>query len=221
MSRKKRNSVIVLLGAVTIAVTSASAAVVYDFNNGNSLDGAGVGGTFVQDGLTLTTTEIISYTGMLGSTNANIKMNSTSANSLGVNSPEGTPAGASSDPRDFDPGEGWSFSFDQDVVLDLLNASSMDTPTEMTISSSAFATKVIAYDDWGNDDINLNTLLSGITISAGTEITLQNTSAVSDGIVSHDWRLTELTVTVIPEPGTLGLMGACAVGAFMIRRFRV
>lgn len=198
------------------AAQNAQASVVFTFNNGNSLDTTGVDATLTVDGLTITTVEIVGWDGTLASAGAGHQMNSTTANSLGVNSAT-TPPNAASDARDFDPGEAWIFKFDKDVRLNLFNMSSVDTVTELTISSSAFASNMVFGDDSAGDDYDLGDIL----VPAGTAIKLQNTSAESTVDDSHDFRITSLTVTVIPEPASLGLIGACAVGAFMIRRFRM
>ncbi|MDF7809156.1 PEP-CTERM sorting domain-containing protein [Pontiellaceae bacterium B12219] len=48
-------------------------------------------------------------------------------------------------------------------------------------------------------------------------MTLQFTTYTTDDVL----RLDTFTVAAVPEPATLGLIGACAIGAFAVRRFRI
>ncbi|MBK1830271.1 PEP-CTERM sorting domain-containing protein [Verrucomicrobiaceae bacterium R5-34] len=210
---KTTQTSLIALGIIALSTSAQAALVIYDFNNGTGLDNVGVGGTMTVDGLTLTTEDVVGHDGSLDSAGGSHETNIvTNANALGVNSAT-TPLNAGNDARDFDPGEAWIFSFDQDVELTLLNVSSLDTVTELTISSSAFS-DLVFVDGTANDDFDLlNTF-----VAAGTEITIMNTSVDSTVDDSHDFRITELHVNTVPEPSSTALLGLGGLALIMRRR---
>jgi hypothetical protein len=108
------------------------------------------------------------------------------------------------DPRDFDPGEAWVFSFDADVNLSEIDLASLNVNSVMTSSASAFPPIVIT-DDGGSSDVYS---LGNAFVPAGTLITFANTSAETTAKESHDFRITSLKVDVgaALEPETLGLI---------------
>jgi hypothetical protein len=72
---------------------------------------------------------------------------------------------------------------------------------------------VVNADGGGSGDLAAGTILAG-DLPSGNEFGVAG--RVRDGF-SGDYA----NLTVIPEPGTFGLIGACAIGAFAIRRFKM
>jgi hypothetical protein len=161
--------------------------------------------------VTLTTLDVIGQDGSLASDGTNNLTNVTgSLNSLGINA-EDNPGGYGNEFQDFNPGEGWVFSFDVPVELVEIDLSSQSAGARMTISSSAFADLVL--DDGQTNDIHP---LGNTLVPAGTPITMQmsNVSALGTDI---SIRITDFTVAAIPEPSVLGLL---LMGAAFLARAR-
>lgn len=183
--------------ALSLPLFAYSQSVTFDFNNGTDLDNVSLSNAVTTvSGLTLTTVELIASNGVLGSVDSNLTLNITSSNALGVNSPSNAQdPNANTDLRDFDPGEAWWFSFDQDMRLDALNLASLDDPAQVTLSSTAFQDIIVTHDAFTNDDV----VFSNLIVPAGTIIQIANTSAVSTQTNSHDFRISELSVTKLTE----------------------
>lgn len=194
-------------------------AVLFDFNNGNDLDSTGPGASMTVDGLTLTTYDIIGQDGSSALAGTNNTMNSTSNDALGVNS-DNNVGGYDNDARDFNPGEKWIYSFDKDVnLIDFDFSGWTDDNSEMTLSSTAFASDFVF---WGTVTGDTFVLPENTLVTAGTQISLYMTDTLTPGgSTDVEVRLPYLNVDVIPEPATLGLLSACAIGAFALRRFRI
>ncbi|VGO11750.1 hypothetical protein PDESU_00296 [Pontiella desulfatans] len=228
-----------------VGVSGASAAIIFDFvddtdpNSADPLDGGGVGAMMTEtdgsDTVTLTTIDILfpEYedpgTGWVATGNtlsakdgdggsSNI---AGTADALGLNNPsigntDFLTIGGGSESGDFNTGEAWIFSFDEDVTF-------ANIEFESAVSGNLFSVLVggsnIVTLDAPDGNVSGTGLggLNGLTISSGTEITFLAGGPVLD----TDYRIESLTVNVVPEPATLGLLSACAVGAFIIRRFRV
>jgi hypothetical protein len=92
--------------------------------------------------------------------------------------------------RGLDPSEGWVFSFDQDVTLSELDFESFGYEAEVTLSSSAFTTTVVAGDTLGSDP---SQWALNLDVPAGTSITLINTG-------SDPFRIESLTINSDEEP---------------------
>lgn len=181
-------SFITSIATCTLALIVNAQSVTFDFNNGTDLDNVSLANAVTSvNGLTLTTTEIIASDGTLGSSNTNVTLNITDADALGVNSPSvSEDPNASNDLRDFDPGEAWWFTFDKNVRLDEILVSSLDSPAQMTVSSTAFGD--IVYAD--------GVIFPQVIVPAGVIIKISNTSDVSTPTNSHDFRIRELSVTI-------------------------
>ncbi|MDF7824643.1 PEP-CTERM sorting domain-containing protein [Pontiellaceae bacterium B12227] len=206
--RKWSALAVVVFGCATVE------AVLFDFNDTTEFDNpAADGASMTRDGLTMTTVDLIGQDGTSNvDDDATHRLNiQTSVNSLGVND-DSNPQGAGNDSRDFDPNEAWVFDFDDDVTLEEIDLASMGEGTFMTMSTNGVV--LFTFDDSQTGDI---WDLGSTFIPSGTDIMIQNTSLLT--ATDTTARISELTV--IPEPGTLGLLSACAVGVFMVRRFRV
>lgn len=195
---------VLAIGGMFVAQTAQAA--LFDFvdNDGVGFDKTGIGGFMSVDGITVTTVDVIGSDGTKASDGVDNTMNITGVDCLGVNTKASN--GYSNETRDFNPTEGWVFSVNVDVTELVFDFKSHGAGAVMTLSSSAFSDIAIL------DDVTL----SGLNVLAGTAMTLQFTS---DGTADNSTRIN--TLEVIPEPATLGLLSACAVGAFVIRRFHI
>jgi hypothetical protein len=215
-----------MMALCTVAVfcsVNTGAAIVFDFNDGTGLDNVGAGAAMTVGGVTLTTSDVLGWDGSTFTLDSDGESHETnisgSNNALGVNSAT-TPVNAGNDSANFDPGEAWIFSFNTNVYLNIIDLSSLGAGAQMTLSAPGI-TSIVINDDGGSADIFS---LGDIFVSAGTLITIANSSATSTGTSgadSHDFRISELEVTAIPEPATLGLMALSMGGLFVARRFRV
>ena len=201
---------VLAIGGMFTAQTAQAALFEFLNNNGVGFDNNGVSASMTVDGITMSTVDIIGQDGSLASTGTG---NTTyiGSNGLGVNSAD-NPQGVSKEYQNFDPNEAWVFKFDVDVYLSEIDLSSMGTGTYMTLSTNGVA--LLTMDESAASDI---WSLGNTFVSAGTEVMIEDTSLTT----ATDPNARVSSLTVIPEPATIGLMGACAVGAFLIRRFHI
>ncbi|MDF7824644.1 sialate O-acetylesterase [Pontiellaceae bacterium B12227] len=152
-------------------VTNSTAT--FDFVDESEFDNpAAVGSTMTRNNITITTIDLIGQDGSLNSTGATHKLNIfTGLDALAVN--DGNVSGT--EYKDFNPGEGWVMSFDQNVNLVELNMYGQDAGAEMTVSSSAFSDFVLV-DGVNSEDIHS---FNDTYVAAGTEITFLMTSATN------------------------------------------
>jgi len=221
-------SIIKWIGSVVFIVAvfgsvNVRGSIVFDFSDGTGFDNVGAGATMTAGGVTMTTSDVLGWDGSTFTLDSDGESHETnisgSINAIGVNS-SSTPVNANNDAANFDPGEAWIVYFDTDVNLNIIDLSSLNADAQMTVSSPAF-TSIIINDDGGSDD---TFSLGDVFVSAGTLITFANSSATStgtEGADSHDFRISELEVTVVPEPATIGMLGLGAIVALLSRRFRV
>jgi hypothetical protein len=192
------NSKIPLFITITLCLLAPcaglQAAATFDYVEGNPFDAAGIGATMTaMDGTTAITQETVDIVGLDGSRASEGKGHKTnvsgsSINTMGVNS-EG-----SDSPGDFEPNEGWVFTFDKSVYLDTIIMSSLYAGDQMTISSDAFADIVI------NGAASTTTYtLNRTFVSAGTPITIKNSGA------SGSFRINELIVEAVVDPQSIGV----------------
>lgn len=208
-----------LTAAMMFGASSASADVVYAWSNGDNFDGQGIGATSgplldTDTGLSasITTIDIIGADGTLASDNGTVGVNEhvtnvSSGNDFGINTDADQDTGLTNDSTNFNPNEGWVFSFDQDVELVNIEVESF-TPGEQVfqLSSTAFGSPISIV----NED---NNALGNVFVAAGTEITLQFVSTTGDDTV----RVNSIAFSVVPEPGSLALLG---LGGLLIARRR-
>ncbi len=162
----------------------------FSFDDGGVLDGAGIGGSLTRSNIVLTTVDIIGQDGSLASEGAGHLTWSDSQNSLGIHDAVNSLGITSSEARDFNPGEGWVFSFDTDVTIDEIDFAGWTAPSEMTLSSSEF-------DDFLMEgDVADDTYYPRVDVSAGTEITLQMTLLNSSTNTDKSVRLKYIDVTL-------------------------
>jgi hypothetical protein len=200
--------------------TSAFSDVIYEFTSDASPfdpnQGIGASETLLDSvfgiNVTLTTLDIIGQDGSRASEGTNHTTNvNGSTNSMGINDAT-NPGGYSTEFQDFNPGEGWVFSFDVDVRLVEIDLASQGAEAQMTLSSSAFASFIL--DDGQVNDIHD---LGNVLVPAGTPITAQMTSGPTAADLSI--RIDDITVAAIPEPASLVLV-LIGAAAFVARRAR-
>jgi hypothetical protein len=146
----------------------------------------------------------------------------------------GVKSGTSEDGAKFSVGESWTFSFNQDVVLekmvgalqfnllrfgiDIGNNATYDyewnRSAGFTVGSGTVAP--VAYGEGTSQspsELYVATFTNGIAIPGGTEVTITS--------LNGDISLDSLVVTVIPEPSTYALLfGIGALGLIVYRRSR-
>ena len=195
---------LVLVGVAFVSGISshALASVEFEFIDMGELDSQGVGVSLTaRDGRTgedvdLTTVEIRGQDGSLASAGAMHLTNTLAGNggdALGVQS--ATNVGAFvNDARDFNPGEAWTFSFDQDVALiDIDFAGWGDDSSEVTLTFSDGTPAVVLSGDVPGDTFTVNTF-----VAEGTEVTMALTNTTGD----QEVRLKTILVN-IPREGTI------------------
>jgi hypothetical protein len=113
-------------------------------------------------------------------------------------------AGSGDDSDEFDPGEGFTFSFDQAVIINSLTVSSFGGSSVGLLSYDGGA--VIA-----NITSTGTTTVTSSLIASGTTLRFESTSGV--------FSLDAITVTAIPEPAsTAALVGAAFFAIAATRR---
>jgi len=208
--------------AIAAVPSSASADIVFAFSDDDPFDGTGIGAnsgvlTDLDTGLsvTLTTVDIIGADESLASDDSVAGVNEHTTNILGsglfgINTDNQQDDSTSNDTGFFNFGEGWVFSFDQDVTLGELVFDDLgDAGETAELQSPAFTTL----------SLNTNTSSLGDTfVAAGTPITL--TSGVEG--TDQGFRVISISFTPVasvPEPSSLlGLMGVAGLIAVKRRR---
>ena len=235
------------VAVLLITGTANAETVLFNFSAANSsnLDGSGIGGfqsATATDGtvVTLTTTDITGYIddGAGGfslealSDNADaghtVSLRTQSGGQVGVGS--AAAAGFTSASGHFNPGETWTFVFDEDVRFDSLDLQSYDDPSENNqFTISAGGTNLVFNEDTFPDDqpdINFTEFNGGteFIVAAGTEITFAASSfdPTEPFNASSDFRIPDFQLTVltaVPEPSSLVLLGLLG-GVAAVRRRR-
>lgn len=192
------------VAACIFAVLASSAFVkgapsVFDFRNttsgiGVNLDGLTTGSATVG-GITLTAT--LFPDGVFNQTGS----------AFGINAASGT-----DDTDEFDPGEGFTFSFSTHVILNSITVSSFGTTSSGLVSFNG-GSAIASISSTGI------TSLSSTFVTAGTILRFASNSA-DISLASSDFSLDSLTVTSVPEPSAFALLGGLAAVGFVASRRR-
>lgn len=187
---KTTTTLLLLLSSV--AATYAAPAI-FDFDTqtagliGFELNGD-ASGSVATGGITLTATVFPS--GAFNQT----------ASGFGINA-----AGSGDDTDEFDPGEGFTFSFDQSVFINSLTVSSF----------GGSSIGVLSYDGGANIatiSSTGTTVINSSVIASGTLLRFASTSGV--------FSLDAITVTAVPEPASAAALAGAAMLAFTATRRR-
>ena len=144
----------------------------FTFGNDGPLDSVGVGGELTVNEVTITTQDVIGLDGSRASDGMTANLtNSGNSGGLGINSAVGDTA------RNFDPGEGWEFTFDTEVQLQDLQLLETDAGGTLTISSESFPDIVLAGELDGVNDLG-DTL---VPANALVSISYSHTDPEGDG----------------------------------------
>lgn len=189
----------VVLAAITIVSCSRPALAQVTFNfidDGvgamSPFDNVGIGVSEIRnDGgtaITLTSLDIIGQDGTLASNGIDLHTTNVVGNSdaLGIND-FSNPGGYSNDSRDFNPGEGWIFSFDVPVEFLSIDFASQGNGADMSLLSTAFST--VMMPDGQTGDVHDFT---NLFLPANTPVTLQMTGLPDASDTSV--RLTSFTI---------------------------
>ena len=190
--------------SLPLITTAAYGQALFDFNNNNPLDSVGIDGQITaldpSTGIdvTITTVEITGADGSLASAGEGHVTNSTNNNALGINSVGvdfealGLPA-TGNNPRDFNPGELWTFTFDGDVTLGRLDFAGWgETSSVFTISFDDGTPDIVLSGVVANDTFDL----SGTPVAAGVAVTMGLTNTEGDVEV----RVPFFEVSAVPPP---------------------
>jgi|GEM_PF-2087781 len=211
------------LGAAAMTAGSASAAVVvFDFGNANTVNNSQDGGNgnwipFATETTAITTSASTTISGVqMTLIRAEITGDDLVANDYwGINN-QGigviTNGAGGTGGRRVNVGETIVFSFDTDVYLTSLRLGSFDALETVTVTPAGGSTITLNGAAAPTDDL----LLGNVLVTAGTEIKLTTTVAVSSGVLFNE--ITVDTEAPLPEPGSLALLGLG--GLCVLRRRR-
>ncbi len=203
--RWKKRAAVLAVAVFSVGAAQATP-IIYEFVNNGEFDGTGIGTTMTRSNVTISTVDIVGIDGSRASEGTNHVTSINSNGSLGINS-VGTDSSTN-----FEELEAWEFQFDTDVYLTSIELNSMADGNYFYISSldAEFDTITVGPEE----DVALS--LGSTFVTAGKTLQISFSSTTGDTS-----RITNLVVDTIPEPASIGLLGACAVGAFVIRRFRM
>ena len=147
---------------------------------------------------------ILSGNVLLGSEGAGVVTNISGQDALGVANPSianGSfgPIGGGTESSDLNAGEGFSVTFNSDVIFTAIELESIVATDTLTVSVDG-AELFTATGQGGNiEDL---TGLNGLTIASGSEVTFASTGDLANG----SFRIESFSVDVVPEPASLALM---------------
>lgn len=220
------------VAAVALSV-SASADIVFDFRDGSALDGVGVAATFqgsdianfdgsTDDGsaplstLELTVVDIIGQDGLStgsGPDTGHTLNISGAQQALGINTDNTADdnfISGNADSQNFNAGEIFVFSFNQDINLTNVEVESF-TAGETVLTLSSNATTVNLGDSFNS--------LAGFFVAAGDSVSLEFVSTSGDATVRvESFQAVIVPPSTIPEPSSLALIGLLGIGMASRRR---
>ena len=185
----------------------ANADITFNFDNGTAFDGGGAGAMMVAtdittgDSATLTTVDIFAPeyddAGMLTNTvlsalngDGVVTNIASGTNAIGVNNPSIGPAdytnlvgGTGTETEDFNPGEGWVISFDQDIIFTEFNFATIDTGNESFDVTIAGGPTVNFASGTASDDFD--DPFGSTVVTAGTNVTFTAVGDVDVDCGSH------------------------------------
>jgi hypothetical protein len=181
------------LTCMVLGVSGVNAdTVTFTFENGGQFDGAGVGTTMTNNGVIMTSVDIVGWDGVRATAGGAHQTGINSSGGLGINS-DGSDSGTN-----FEGVEAWEFAFDIDVYIESIVFKSMETDSSFTISS--LETSEPEFDSITvGDQSDYSYSLGSSFVTAGTTLRISFSSG-SDGNTS---RINSFTVSTIAEPGTL------------------
>ncbi|YCM42768.1 hypothetical protein V2O64_15785 [Verrucomicrobiaceae bacterium 227] len=212
--KSKFSYLLPLLSSLTPGAVQGSVTFIFDETTPFDSMGIGASASLSDTGgadpvfVTMTTVDVIGADSSLASASNGHVTNvfGTSIDALGINSAGFNNTDYSNESRDFNPNEGWVFSFNVPITLEEIDFASLGGGSEMTLSSSVFTDLVFN----GSDS---DPSLGGVLVPAGEAVTLQMTSGTGAG--DTNVRLSSLTVAAaVPEAGsaTLALLACTLLG---------
>ena len=247
MKHKKFQILFSSFGLIAISLFCAPSSygvILFDFeNNVSPFDGTSGVGTMTTEvddvdpalSATLTTVDVfapefdgdamLTGTILFASAGGGGGTNVAASDSLGINNPSisngafETAFGPSGETTNINPGEGWVFEFDTDVVFDFIDFASIGANDEASISIAGGPT--VLFGDGTANDI-FDDPFSGFVIAAGTDITLSLPAGGSSGTLNQPGdliRVTSFGVNAVPEPGSLSMF-ALFISSYCFSRKR-
>ena len=199
--------------ATAVAFAGAASAQTFDFTDGIAFDGAVAGATLSSGGILLTVDAVTApeftagtATPTGGTVDAAIFNNG--GNGLGIDNPSiendtfDTAFGDDSEFEFISPDEVLSFSFDTDVTVTAIDFFGIGGDETVTATVSSLA-DTFAFTSNSNSDIQDNPFGEGVELAAGTTISFTGVTDSEGGIARYGVQ----SITVVPEPASLALLG--------------
>ena len=132
-------------------------------------------------------------------------------NNLSINNNNFDLIGGGTESGDFNPGEGFIFSFDQDVIFTSIELESIVATDTFSVLIDNANVLTATGDDQFLDSLGG---LDGLTIAAGSEITF----LAGGDLATSSFRIETFEVDIVPEPSSSALIGLG--GLMMLARRR-
>ena len=182
-----------------ISLVSVNAAVVFSGTNGD-LDFNAPSGSFTLGEITVTL-----------AANSGSVVNATASGGLGVNSPTGVDDSDGLDTLIMGVNETLTFSFDVDVTLNSISYANAGDNDGLALSFNGVVGPDLAPNTFGE-------VIYDTVLLAGETLVITATAPNGPDEQNNGVSITQFTVTAIPEPSSVALIGLAGIAAIFRRR---